>query len=235
MKPDRWSSHHAVLPGRGVTASASEEAPGPACDARRESRPLHRLGEWRRPGRSRTSSWKISSSPLLRHKRLPQTTAISSPLIGTHKGSRCQEGIRTRLGDYAPPPGQGSRRTSRPPPCRCHRSGGHSGTASAFFGDLPQVSLPVRLVLVQGPGECRGLFPGHLCLSLGPHGLGLRGLLLGPLGLRPGPFGLPRRLAPGVAAHAAEHRGAGGIADKPYDDRLLGFGALTGAPAGSGP
>jgi hypothetical protein len=25
----------------------------------------------------------------------------------------------------------------------------------------------VRLVLVQGPGECRGLFPGHLCLSLG--------------------------------------------------------------------
>ena len=73
-----------------------------------------------------------------------------------------------------------------------------------FLGDLPQVSLPVRLVLVQGPGECRGLFSGHLCLSLGPHGLGLRGLLLGPLGLRPGPFGLPRRLAPGVAAHAAE-------------------------------
>ena len=36
-----------------------------------------------------------------------------------------------------------------------------------FLGDLPQVSLPVRLVLVQGPGECRGLFPGHLCLSLG--------------------------------------------------------------------
>ena len=44
-----------------------------------------------------------------------------------------------------------------------------------FLGDLPQVSLPVRLVLVQGAGECRGLFPGHLCLSLGPHGLGLRG------------------------------------------------------------
>ena len=43
-----------------------------------------------------------------------------------------------------------------------------------FLGDLPQVSLPVRLVLVQGPGECRGLFPGHLCLSLGPHGLGLQ-------------------------------------------------------------
>ena len=60
-----------------------------------------------------------------------------------------------------------------------------------FLSDLPQVSLPVRLVLVQGAGECRGLFPGHLCLSLGTHGLGLRGLLLGPLGLRPGPFGLP--------------------------------------------
>ena len=40
-----------------------------------------------------------------------------------------------------------------------------------FLGDLPQVRLPVRLVLVQGPGECRGLFLGHLCLSLGPHGL----------------------------------------------------------------
>jgi hypothetical protein len=36
-----------------------------------------------------------------RHKRLPQTTALSSPLIGTDKGSRCQEGIRTRPGDYA--------------------------------------------------------------------------------------------------------------------------------------
>ena len=60
-----------------------------------------------------------------------------------------------------------------------------------FLGDLPQVSLPVRLVLVQGPGECRGLFPGHLCLSLGPHGLGLRGLLLGPLGLRPARSAFP--------------------------------------------
>ena len=28
-----------------------------------------------------------------------------------------------------------------------------------FLGDLPEVRLPVRLVLVQGPGECRGLFP----------------------------------------------------------------------------
>jgi hypothetical protein len=35
------------------------------------------------------------------HKRLPQTTAMSSPLIGTHKGSRCQEGIRIRPADYA--------------------------------------------------------------------------------------------------------------------------------------
>ena len=26
---------------------------------------------------------------------------MSSPLIGTHKGSRCQEGIRSRAGDYA--------------------------------------------------------------------------------------------------------------------------------------
>ena len=65
-----------------------------------------------------------------------------------------------------------------------------------FFGDLPQVCLLVRLVLVRGPGQCRGLFPGHLRLSVGPHGLGLRGFLPGPLGLRPSPFGLPRRLAP---------------------------------------
>jgi hypothetical protein len=65
-----------------------------------------------------------------------------------------------------------------------------------FLGDLPQVRLAVRLVLVQGPGECRGLFLGHLRLSLGPHTLGLRGFFPGSLGLRPGPFGLPRRLAP---------------------------------------
>src|SRR5271169_840896 len=32
---------------------------------------------------------------------LPQTTAMSSPLIGTNEGSRCQEGIRTWPGDYA--------------------------------------------------------------------------------------------------------------------------------------
>ena len=40
----------------------------------------------------------------------------------------------------------------------------------------------MRLVLVQGPGECRGLFLGHLRLSLDPHGLGLRGFLPGSLG-----------------------------------------------------
>ena len=49
----------------------------------------------------------------------------------------------------------------------------------------------MRLVLVQGPGECRDLFLGHLRLSVGPHGLDLRGFLPYPLGLRPGPFGLP--------------------------------------------
>ena len=63
-----WSSHRGVLPGRGATASASEEASAPACDVRRESRPRHQLGERRRPDRSRTSSWKISSSRLLRDR-----------------------------------------------------------------------------------------------------------------------------------------------------------------------
>jgi hypothetical protein len=56
-----------------------------------------------------------------------------------------------------------------------------------FLGDLPQVRLPLRLVLVLGPGQGRSLFPGHLRLSLSPHCLGLRG----SLGLHPDPFGLP--------------------------------------------
>jgi hypothetical protein len=60
-----------------------------------------------------------------------------------------------------------------------------------FLGDLPQVRLPLRLVLVLGPGQGRSLFLGYLRLSLGPHCLGLRGFLPGPLGLRPDPFGLP--------------------------------------------
>ena len=55
-----------------------------------------------------------------------------------------------------------------------------------LLGDLSQVRLPVLLVFVQGPGDRRGLFLSHLRLSLGPYGLGLRGLLLGPVGLRPG-------------------------------------------------
>jgi hypothetical protein len=53
------------------------------------------------------------------------------------------------------------------------------------------VRLPVLLVFVQGPGDRRGLFLSHLRLSLGPYGLGLRGLLLGPVGLRPGPSAFP--------------------------------------------
>jgi hypothetical protein len=60
-----------------------------------------------------------------------------------------------------------------------------------FLGDLAQVRLPVRLVLVQGPGECRGLFLGHLRLSLGPHGLGLRGFLPGSFGGRPARSAFP--------------------------------------------
>jgi hypothetical protein len=76
--------------------------------------------------------------------------------------------------------------------------------------------------LCKGPGECRGLFFGHLRLSLDPHGLGLRGFFPGSLGLRPGLFGIPRRLAPGVAAHAAEHHDAGDLPDKSHDDRSWG-------------
>ena len=56
-----------------------------------------------------------------------------------------------------------------------------------FLGDLPQVRLPLRLVLVLGPDQGRSLFLGHLRLSLGPHCPALRG----SLGLRPDPFGLP--------------------------------------------
>ena len=59
------------------------------------------------------------------------------------------------------------------------------------YSDFVQVGLPLRLVLVRGPGQGRSLFLGYLRLSLGPHGLSLRGFLPGRLGLRPGPFGLP--------------------------------------------
>lgn len=104
-----------------------------------------------------------------------------------------------------------------------------------FLGDLPQVRLPLRLVLVLGPGQGRSLFLGYLRLSLGPHCLGLRGFLPGPLGLRPDLFGLPRRLAPGVAAHAAEHHDAGDLPDKSHDNRLLEFSALTAHLPGLGP
>jgi hypothetical protein len=100
-----------------------------------------------------------------------------------------------------------------------------------FLGDLPQVRLPLRLVLVLGPGQGRSLFPGYLRLSLGPHCLGLRG----SLGLHPDPFGLPRRLAPGVAAHAAERHDAGDLPDKSHDNRLLEFSALTAHLPGPGP
>src|SRR5215468_11507828 len=104
-----------------------------------------------------------------------------------------------------------------------------------FLGDLPQVRLPVCLVLVHGPGEGGGLLLGHLRLSLGPHGLGLRGLRPGSFGLRLGPFGLPRRLAPGVAAYAAGLYALGDLPDKSHDDRLLGFGAFASAPGGPRP
>ena len=67
----------------------------------------------------------------------------------------------------------------------------------------PQVRLPVRLVLPQGPSDGRVLLLSHLHLSLGQVGLGLRGLRLpcGCLCLRLGPCGLRRRLAPGMFAH----------------------------------
>jgi hypothetical protein len=104
-----------------------------------------------------------------------------------------------------------------------------------FLGELPQVRLPLRRVLVLGPGQGRSLFLGYLRLSLGPHCLGLRGFLPGPLGLRPDLFGLPRRLAPGVAAHAAEHHDAGDLPDKSRDNRLLEFSALTAHLPGLGP
>ena len=103
-----------------------------------------------------------------------------------------------------------------------------------FLGDLPQVRLPLRLVLVQGPGQGRSLFLGYLRLSLGLHCLGLRGFLPVPVGLRPVPFGLPRWLAPGVAAHA-EHHDAGDLPAKSHDNRLLVFSALTAHLPGPGP
>ena len=45
-----------------------------------------------------------------------------------------------------------------------------------FLSDFLQVRLPVRLVLMQGPDDCRGLLLSHLRLSLSQLGLGLFGL-----------------------------------------------------------
>ena len=53
-----------------------------------------------------------------------------------------------------------------------------------FLSDFVQVRLPVRLVLVHSPGDCRVLLLGHLHFSLSQLGLGLRGLGLGPCGPR---------------------------------------------------
>ena len=71
--------------------------------------------------------------------------------------------------------------------------------------DLLQICSPVRLVFVQGPGDRCGLLSSHLRLSLGQLSLGLRGPRL--------------RIAPAVAAHAAERQDAGGPPDKSHDDR----------------
>jgi hypothetical protein len=76
------------------------------------------------------------------------------------------------------------------------------------FSDFVQVRLPMRLVLMQGAGDCRSLLLSHLRLCLSQLGLGLFGPRLGPCGLR-------LRLVPGVLA----------------PDPLPGLGASTSAPA----
>src|SRR5690349_1807990 len=96
-----------------------------------------------------------------------------------------------------------------------------------FLGDLPQIRLPLRLVLVLALGQGRSLFLSYLRLSLGPHGLGLRGFPPALSAFAPDPFSLPRRLAPDVAAHAAEHDDAGDLPAKSHDNRLVEFSALT--------
>jgi hypothetical protein len=80
-----------------------------------------------------------------------------------------------------------------------------------FLSNLLQVRLPVRLVLLQGPSDGRVLLLSHLRLGLGQVGLGLRGLRLGPCGLR-------RRLAPGMFAHDRL------LASEPQRTHLLGPG-----------
>ena len=63
------------------------------------------------------------------------------------------------------------------------------------FSDFVQVRLPVRLVLMEGPGDCRGLLLSHLRLSLSQLGLGLFGLRL-----RPVPGVLAQDPPPGLGA-----------------------------------
>src|SRR5271165_6543778 len=69
-----------------------------------------------------------------------------------------------------------------------------------FLGDLLQVRLPVRLVLLQSPGDCRVLLLSDLRFGLGPLGLCPFGLCLGPC-LRVSPCGLRRRVGSGMFAH----------------------------------
>jgi hypothetical protein len=74
--------------------------------------------------------------------------------------------------------------------CRLHAAGsrlpGPRYGLGLLLSDLLQVCMPVRLILVQGPGDCRRLLLSYLRLSLGQPGLGEPGL--GPGG--PGPCGL---------------------------------------------
>jgi hypothetical protein len=69
--------------------------------------------------------------------------------------------------------------------CRLHAAGsrlpGPRYGLGLLLSDLLQVCMPVRLILVQGPGDCRRLLLSYLRLSLGQPGLGPGG---------PGPCGL---------------------------------------------
>jgi len=65
-QPDRQPVHVAKLP-LGILPSQLTAAPEPGSDVRPESRPGREPGERRRPGQSRTWSWKIGSPQLLRY------------------------------------------------------------------------------------------------------------------------------------------------------------------------
>ena len=93
----------------------------------------------------------------------------------------------------------------------CMPPGAGSGTTvglGLLLGDLLQVCMPVRLILVQGPGDSRRMLLSYLARPRAAR----------PRPWRPGPLRPWPVTRSGRVAHAAERSDARGSPDKSHDD-----------------